>query len=343
MTPDERHQADRLGAYADRWLDGHIDEPTTTEEATFAHLQRVLGTTSSASTTQSIVHQENPMLPIASIQSPPMPPSPRHRSPVRTALSRWQPVFSLAVMFAILAGLVGVAYTGLNRQANGPEPTMFAALSDDATPASEACTPPPPSASDEDLLNASLTDWPAPVYFATDYADDDTADQVREAFTAYLRCADALGYFTADTDLWSPEIWASLSPRARYLGLYEALTPDQQASIDIFSCRSREADVLANFPILVNNKYLPVPMSADRYTIYDDQDVYLLDDGRYAIGTGTITSASLRNPAEPAIRDAFGIVTLVEQDGHFYIDEYFIALSGDPSLYSYGQMRGDCD
>lgn len=336
MTPDERHQADRLGAYADRWLDGHIDESTTAEEATFAHLQRVLGTTPSASTTQPITRQEEHMLPTTSIQAPPLPTSTRHRSPAMTALSRWQPVFSMAVMFAILAGLVGFAYTGLNRQANGPEPTMFAALSHDATPAPEACTPPPPSVSDEELLNASLDDWSPPVYWAVENADDDTAARVQETAAAYRNCLATLGvYFDYGQPIPS-EVRDFFSPRTRYLSLYQELSADQQASIDRFSCRPREADVLATFPILVNNQLLPLPMPVD-------QGVYRLGDDRYAIGTGTITSASLRDPENPAVRDAFGVMTLVDQDGVFYVDEYFIALSGNPALYSYGQMRGDCD
>ena len=341
MMPDEQHQADRLGAYADAWLEGRIGEPESAEEATFARLQRVLGTNLARSWTEPrTIEEEHPMT--ATISVPFTPAATRPRSPAMVALARWQPAISFAIMLVLIGGLLGIAW---DRQMRNPDPSpvMLSALQDDATPSVDGCNPPPASAADDELLAASLSDWPAPVYFARHYADEQTAEDVRAAFTSYLRCLDAGGFVAEDGQALSPEVLAYFSPRMRYLALYDDLTPEQQSEIDTFSCRPKEEEALSNFPILVNNQFLPVSMDGDRYSYYDSLPVYLLGDGRFGMAMGTITTESLRNPAEPVGRDSLGIVTFVGQDGHFYIDESFAVVSTDSSLYSYGQMRGDCD
>jgi hypothetical protein len=342
MRPDEQHQADRLGAYADAWLDGDVEEPRSAEEATFARLQRVLGTNPQPATTGIFTRQEDhAMSTIPSTAGHAVPRATRPQSPAMAALARWQPAISLTVMLVLLGGMLAIAW---DRQLRNPDPTptMFAALQDEATPATEGCTPPPPSASDEELLSASLSDWDPPVYFARDYADEQTAQEVRAAFVSYLRCGDSVGIFLDDSETITPVIREYFSPRMRYLSLYDSLTLDQRAEIDAFSCRPKEEDVLRYFPMLINNQSLPVAVDGDRYSYYNNSPIYKLGDGRYGMALGRITTETLRNPAEPSARDELGVAILFEHDGHFYIDEYFIVVSADPAMYSYGQMRGDC-
>lgn len=327
MMPDEQHQADRLGAYADAWLDGRIDEPESAEEATFACLQRVLGTTQAPTPTEfRIIEEDQPMT--ATITSPLAPPVTRPRSPAMAALSRWQPAISFTIMLVLLGSLFGIAW---DRQMRTPDsnPTMFAALQDDATPAAEHCTPPQPSATEEEVRTFSFDDRPSPQYYAIGKADAETTARAIQLFESFWLCAsDPTGY---------------LSTRLQHVFMYDELSSDQQGAIEAYWCLPREHDVLQSFPLTLNTQRInPIWQDYPR-SQWKDAEVYVLSDGRYGMAMGKLTTDIIRDPSTARLQDSLRFVAFVEENGQLYIDESFIAFSGDPANYSYGQMTGDCD
>lgn len=329
MTPDERHQVDRLGAYADRWLDGHIDEPTTAEEATFAHLQRLLGTTSSASTVPPITRQENSMLPTASIQPPPMPTATRHRTHAMTALSRWQPVFSMAVMFAILAGLVGIAYTGLNRQGREPERPMLAALQDDATPAMDVgCVPyGSPVRSSSELRDMSLSDWPEREYVAVAPADPVTGQRAVDVYENWLSCA--AEYYNDPSVSPPPEgliqFW---SDRKQYQFMLERNPSFRPADLTELGAETSINSILNTGTLPLNRPIEETEFSVEGelQQTFVPGDVYELADGRYGVVMGTISSTQLAGPVSDDVSDGGGIwlafIAFVPTQDYLLIDEF---------------------
>lgn len=331
MTPDEQHQADRLGAYADAWLAGRIGEPESAEEATFARLQRVLGTSQAPTPTETFsTQEESTMTPSVPITAPGTPETSRYRTPAMATLARWQPAISFAIMLVLIGGLLAVAWDRQTRNPD-PTPTMFAALQDDATPVSGACAKPPPAATEEEIRNFTFDDWSPPQYYATGYADEETADRARQMIQGYWFCGG--GVAAADYQ----------STRARHGNLYDELAPDQQAAILAYVCLPRERDVLQYFPLTLNTQRIDPVWEGYPYSLWNNADVYLLGDGRYGMAMGKLTTDIVRDPSMALSQDYLWFVAFVEENGQLYIDESFYAFSGDPSLYSYGQMSGDCD
>lgn len=335
MTRDEQPEdvlaENQLSEFADAWLGGNLLSPTNDLETTFARVQRVMGKSQQHSSMhvdsinkEPIMHQQQ----IATLEIPRTRRDSSASSRFAAGVRRWQPALSLVVMLALIGGLVAIAW---DRQMRDPEPTptMLAALQDDATPAAQHCTPPAPSATEEEARAFSFEDWSPPQYYATGYADAETRDRAVQLFESFWLCGS--------------EPTPYLSTRLQHIFMYDELAPDQQAEIEAYLCLPREQDVLQYFPLTLNAQRIDPIWQGYPRSQWIHADVYLLGDGRYGMAMGKLTTEIIRDPSMALEQDSLRFVAFVEQNGQLYIDESFLAFTGDPSLYSHGQMTGDCD
>jgi hypothetical protein len=241
---------------------------------------------------------------------------------------RWQPVLSVTVMFALLLGLIGVAYTGLHRRASEPEPAMLSALQDDATPATgiECDEYGSPVRSSSELRDMSPSDWPAREYMPEAAADPDIALRAVEAYEHWVMCAWAMG--NEAVALPPGEILRFWSDRMQYqfmLQRGQSFASEEQA--ELLQQPSIEA-LVQHGTLLLNRPLVDIvnPVTGERLPSFESGDVYALTDGRYGVVIGSISTEQLVGSGSTSPDNEEGIsltfLAFVESDGYLLIDEY---------------------
>lgn len=273
-------------------------------------------------------------------------------SPPRTGwgatIARWQPVLSMAVMFAILAGLVGIAYIGFDRHNGESEPNMLAALQDDATPAPTlTCVDYGPSVrSSSELRDMSISDWPPREYTPVVVADQTIGQRAVEVYENWLNCAWAMSDDSSES-VPPSEIQRFWSDRGQYIFMLErnpAFRPGELSSI-------REEPLIHTMllegVLPLNRPLVEVEDRATGYRMptFAPGDVFLLSDGRYAVVMGTVTTAQLVGllPGNEARNEIVSLtfVAFVEENGHLLIDQYLGFCLSTPILPFYGSADID--
>jgi hypothetical protein len=268
-------------------------------------------------------------------------------------IARWQPVLSMAVMFAILAGLVGIAYTGLNRQENGPEPTTLAALQEEATPTvlvtGCAIHGTAPLTRDE-LADMSISDWPLRHYTPIAVADSTIANEALTLFQNWNNCSLSSAMQASSIEGPPPALQSYLSPRMQYISFLLSnpeQAPDEIDQVMMFS----QDEVLSSGTLPLNRPMTTFwdPVAGIGYPSFALGDVYQLTDGRYGVTIGSISTAQLQSLASGAEVDHEPISVLIwvafaEIDGVLYIDEYvpFCAASTPSEGQFSGSLQTDC-
>jgi hypothetical protein len=266
-------------------------------------------------------------------------------------VARWQPAVSLAVVIAFVVGLVGVAYQrDIWNEPNSPEPSGAASQvmynPDDASTFPEVpaqCAANGPVESDAFYADMSIRDWPLPGYTPARAVTPEVGERIQDIYFRFIRCqhesstnfpfpeATATSY----RDILSPLALSYYSDRARVAMLYPDLDATRQAEIDTYQCLPRVEEILANFPLPVNQPLDSALLTSTvdnlpRVTTlaFAPSDVYLLPDGRFGAIIGAVSTAALMNPASATQDDHLTFVAFVEQDGRYLVDEEFVVFSG---------------
>jgi hypothetical protein len=353
-------QADALLAFGDDLMDG-AGTPTNDLETTMFRVQRAAGAT--ATTTENIPATiktsiwENLMhthaVPTDNVLS-------ANRFPVgkpgkqnavardwtslQRAMSRFQAGISLAIVIAVLGGLVAIAYQigPSNGPGNGGTSAVGQVLynPDDASSYPsypETCVSNGDVPSDDELKLKSLADWPAPQYTPVKAVTEATGRAVQETYLNYLRCEQELfasvtpaAAATATSPVQSPLLQSYFSDRARFDHLSSELPAAQQAAIASYRCQPRSQKVERDFPLPVNQpeKFTvseDYPDGSSKYVqeIFAASDVYLLPDGRYGAIIGSISLAEVLKPAVIPQTGYPWFYAFVESNGRYYLDELF--------------------
>lgn len=267
--------------------------------------------------------------------------SPRPTSALATTVAHWQPTISLVVTVAFLVSLVGLAYnrgiwddTGTLRQPASQSGEPYPFTPDRPTPAetvrSDAtCTPRTEERlSDEELRAYSIDDWSPPTYYNAMPVDPAIGQMAIDTYLGFLTCEFNDPFATPSA---APGASAArqtyLSDRARYLLLYDTLTPAQQRDVDEFLADNPSDEIIEGFP-------LPLNRDLNRVVWLDDADgtgfmevftigeVYQLPDGRYGAVMGSISTQMLVE--QRPVRESDGVMTFIAfwpEDGQLYIDE----------------------
>lgn len=244
-------------------------------------------------------------------------------------ISRWQPVLSMAVMFAILAALIGIAYTGLDDTDDELPAISLAALTDEATPTMDACTEyGVPALSDDQLRELSISDWPAGQYEPVAPADPLDGAEAVAVFEAWNFCS-LTSESAFDPQARRPdEFMRYLSPRGQYV-IHLQENPSH-APDELEAAMTIDQEQLLSSGTLPVNRPLTMkwdPVHGIGYPSFAPGDVYQLTDGRYGVIIGSISTAQLQSLApgaevETELLPRMTWVAFVEIDGDLYIDEY---------------------
>jgi hypothetical protein len=366
LDPVDQLRADRLGAYGDALVDGIAPPPTDEIEATLARAWRAFGggpaTTGRMPDAVRSRLLEALMPPITTaVAHPRLVAAPRRAEPSRTAppperttlpiAGGWQAAASFALVLAVLAALVAVAW----RAGGGPgdsTPTSFAAQGlydeDDISTfpmMPETCVPNGEIDDDGEPEDRSIDDWAAPEYGPAQAVDHETGLAIQETYMNYFRCE--WDHFHPDIPGGgtpaalptgpSPEMMTYFSDRARFDRMYGSLSPEQRAELDDYRCLPRVDRIMETFPLPVNQprdyaimSLLPVTGEIDELAqVFTPSDVYLLPDGRYGAIIGTVTTAALDDPDAVTRDDHLLFIAFVEADGRYYIDEIFTVFALD--------------
>jgi len=179
-----------------------------------------------------------------------------------------------------------------------------------------------------------MEDWPPPYRYPW-RAEPEVEQAIRDTYVSYTQC---LIVPFLDPDVAVPDGLSSYSSdRARFVRLYNDLSPDEQAEIDAFNCIDRADRVLENFPLPINivahaiNVPTTNPPSPDWESTLDEIPIYRLGDGRYGMLLGAVSSTVLQNRSAATEDDWLRFVAFVEVDGVYSIVEEFtvIAQGGD--------------
>lgn len=265
---------------------------------------------------------------------------------------RWQSAVSFTFVLAVLAALVGItAQYGLENR-SGDESSVGSTnqvMYDSEDPSSfpqvpEECVANGEDPADEELTGRSISDWSDPEYTPAKAVTYEQGLAIQETYLAYVRCQEDLlpssppaGNGTGMSDVeWFPAALSYFSDRMRYNVLSAELSPAQQAELDAYRCRLRADDILASYPLPVNQPkdyaVLETMLGNEIRSLaftFAPSDVYLLPDGRYGVISGTISTAALSDPTELTADDDLFFIALVEEDGRYFIDEMFSVLTPD--------------
>lgn len=263
----------------------------------------------------------------------------RRSSALATTVARWQPTVSLVVMVAFLVSLVGLADnrgiwddSGTLRQPasqsgeldpfspDRPTPTETSVLESTCAPRTEE------RLSDEELRAYSIDDWSPPTNYNAYPVDPAIGQMAIDTYLGFLKCEFNYPFATpsaAPGDSAARQTY--LSDRARYLLLYDTLTPAQQREVDDFLADNPSDEILESFPLPVNrdiDRLIAVADNSFFVDVFMVGEVYQLPDGRYGAILGSISTQMLVE-GRP-VRDSDGILTFVAfwpEDGQLYIDE----------------------
>jgi hypothetical protein len=284
------------------------------------------------------------------------PPVSRDRLPEQTsrlahAVLRWQPAISLAVVVAFLVGLVGIAWQRGVLDENGGFPPGsrygMQAIPQSTPNFDVACAPHPGTRpTDDELQQMSYGDWQVPAYGVALAGWTDHGVRALNTYQAFMAC-----YFE---DLETPEPGLSdatmsyLSDRLRYVMLYDTLSVDRQAEIDLALGQNPVPGMIDQFPIPVNRgdqiMLSPFPGESEAGSTWTVlfTDVYLLPDHRLAAMMGSVSTHMLRT-GEP-IRNGDGMLVFIAfssdddifaDDFDLYVDELFVIC---PSAFAPGAL-----
>jgi hypothetical protein len=252
-----------------------------------------------------------------------IPPTDRHTTRAAQFVARWQPAMSLAVVVAVLIGLVGVAWTrGVWNDTGNPMGQVAASPDENVY----ACKPQSGvQRSDAELMTMHWTDWQSPAYVVPLAGWTDDAKAASDDFFNYLSC------FIRAQQEGTPAAAIDSSPyysdRLRYVLMYDQLSPDRQAELD-------QAFQYNPIPRLVSD--FPLPVNRASWTSSDDDpesyfgyflapwELYLLPDGRMGGFIGSV-SAHMLQTGTP-IRTDDGLVQWIafaKQGDGWFIDEWF--------------------
>ncbi|MGC4107912.1 MAG: hypothetical protein QM753_16435 [Thermomicrobiales bacterium] len=353
--PASRADADRLHAYGDALAAGTAPPSSDDLEATLLRLHAATGapaldpneTSLSAGRKAAIwedIMQQISLTPTPAVARPSLPRTSRWRAPLPPASApsrrrEWSATASLSVMLALAIGLIGVFVALRFEGAPVPPPEnagLFAAPTAPSLPAS--CVPNGDVPKNEDDASMSLSDWPAPEYAPVERVSYEQGLVIQQAYLMYQRClADAFPDNGTPPSLplaYPPDLLSYFSDRQRFILQASQETDRPQADMREYACRPVADNVLASFPLPVNQPQQAAIYSGStgiQYAVYvfSPADVYRLPDGRYGAIIGTVSTASLQHPDELAARDTLTFVAFVEKGGRYYLDEEVLVLAPD--------------
>lgn len=368
----EPEEARQLGEFGDALVDGHTPQSRNDLEATMVRVHnalgadRIAGSTMPASLKQSV--WEDVMMPTKSSDAhTPWPSRPDHAHTrlhrralpsIAHAAYRWQAGASLALAIIVLVGLVGIV-TQIGGSQRGQE---HHAMIDASPEAQNTATLPEVPArcvangrvtGNAELKTKSIRDWPAPQYTPVQTVSHDQGVAIQTSYLAFLRCEwNALHSATppatpAPPVLAEPILLTYFSDRARYDRLYSQLAPSQQKELDAYRCRPLVKNLLASFPLPVNQPPDRALVGgagngeSDAFVpIFSPSDVYRLPDGRFGAIVGTISTAALTDPTTVTDADTLQFFAFTEVDGRYYIDETFTLVAPNMSQLAASGRNG---
>jgi hypothetical protein len=269
-----------------------------------------------------------------------------HKSQGWTApLQRWHSAISFIIMLAILGSLFAIAYQR-GMQGDGPEPTMLAALQDDATPADPAASidhSPDCVAQDLGAPMQINGQWSSPNYTPAYMWTGDPQPTIYRTFLSYLACQNERDGGERPSD----DERTFLSPRLLFLlgsdepGALMGPGTNQdptEAAADVWGGQvlpelfDPTQRIISDFPLPLNRTPMfGITMEGEEIiTPFGTWDIYTLPNYRWAVIGGSISTHMLQTgvPIRTGDGEMFYVSFIAQGDG-YVIDEFFLICPSD--------------
>lgn len=245
--------------------------------------------------------------------------------------ARWQPVLSIAVMFALLFGLVGIAYTGLNRRDNDPSPTVAGLIAQGTPSTGVSCEPyGPPALSQDEIKEMSWSDWPRRQYIPVAPVDPEIGQQIVDVYENWYACS--LEWSVQRNSIEKPQAaYVFSSERMQYQSFFMDHPEQRPQEIEDWSAFDPNWVIQSgSLPLNRPTVHATAETIGGTFQTFSPGDVYQLSDGRYGVVVGSISTILLAasQPESNLIPDPdnnaalLHLVAFTESGGYYLIDEY---------------------
>jgi len=268
---------------------------------------------------------------------------------------RWQPMASLAVVIAVLVGVVGVAYqrgvlnepealaplAGMNQIAPAPQdfPETPVASTECVSHGADRLTA-------EELESMSLSDWPLRSYVPVQAIDPAIGQAALDTYLGWNACS--MAFWSSESTpvgYASDEMLSYYSDRWQFLTLSSNAGTEQREAFRDYWDPSIGQELVADFPLPLNRPevlfaYGTYPTGGS-IIAFAPGDVFQLPDGRYGVVTGTVSTETLRNGPSHEHEGRLQFIAFLDVGGTLYIDEMFpICIAGPDESASLGVPAG---